>query len=115
MSEQLYGPKIFVGRQEQIELFEQMLQEPQAKWILNLWGRGGIGKTQLLHRFIDIARQRPGVLVTAELIDLYWTAHQRELGILESIARQIAPEQFAPFFAALRRASAHRQHQCNSA
>ena len=88
MSDQIYSPIIFIGREKEIALFEQMLEKPDdGKWILHLHGQGGIGKTQLLHRFIKIAEESEhNVLITGDLIDLYWTANQRELGILKSIA-----------------------------
>jgi tetratricopeptide (TPR) repeat protein len=99
---EVYSPIIFIGREKELALFEKMLDEPGIpRWILNLHGEGGLGKTQLLHRFADTAAERQNVLVTDELIDLYWTAHQRELGILKSIADQLAPKKFGPFYTAL--------------
>jgi hypothetical protein len=97
-----YGEAIFIGREDQIAFFEQMLENPdRSNWILSLCGAGGAGKTQLLRRFAEIARQRRADLVTRDLIDLYWTANQRELGILKTIADQLGPEQFKSFYTAL--------------
>ncbi|MBN1886375.1 MAG: ATP-binding protein [Thermoflexales bacterium] len=96
-----YSPIIFIGREKEVKLFERMLDNQEAQWILNLYGEGGMGKTQLLRRFAEIAKQHRNTLVTADLIDFYWTAHQRELGILKSIADQLAPKQFGPFYTTL--------------
>lgn len=106
MEEQIYGPKIFIGREKEIELFEQMLDETKdTKWILNIYGKGGIGKTRLLHRFIEIIENRnkkgQNILVTKKLIDFYWTSYQRELSILKEIANQLDKNQFTEFYEAL--------------
>ncbi|WLE97441.1 MAG: ATP-binding protein [Candidatus Electrothrix communis] len=97
-----YTLKNFIEREKEINSFEQLLDEKEkSKWILNVYGPGGMGKTQLLFRFINALKERRKngrkILVTDELIDLYWTAHQRELGILKSIARQLDAEQFVSF------------------
>lgn len=106
MNEQIYSPIIFIGREKEINIFEQMLDKIEnKKWILNIYGDGGIGKTQLLHRFIEIIENRnnsgQNISVTKNLIDFYWTSYQRELGILKSIANQLDKNQFLPFYEAL--------------
>ncbi len=103
-----YGPIIFIGRDEELALFVQRLDQPASdEWILQLVGPGGIGKTQLLHRFVKIVEERnksgQKILITEDFIDLYWTRNQNEIGILKSIADQLAPEAFAPFYKALER------------
>ncbi len=95
--------RIFIGRDEEIALFKDMLGNPHSPtWILSLIGPGGQGKTQLLTKFVEIARTRrvagQEVSVTTTPIDLYWTAHQREIGILISIAYQLkSGDEFAEF------------------
>ncbi len=108
MSEPIYSPICFVGRADEIAQFERILDVPEnPEWVLNVYGHGGIGKTQLLYRFAEITRQRREIgarlLVTGELIDFFWTAHQHELEILKSLADQLAPEQFGPFYTAFSR------------
>jgi tetratricopeptide (TPR) repeat protein len=105
MSEQIYSPIIFIGRQPELALFEQMLEHAkEQEWILNIYGEGGIGKTQLLQRYVALAiehqRHDNNLLVTTKPIDLYLTAHQVELGILKSLADQLYPEQFQSFYTA---------------
>jgi tetratricopeptide (TPR) repeat protein len=102
MAEQIYSPKIFIGRKKEIELFENMLNDTSLKkWVLNIYGPGGLGKTQLMERYIEILKERKksgqNILFIEKPIDFYWTEHQRELGILKGIADQLAIESFAPF------------------
>ncbi len=102
MAEQIYSPKIFIGRKREIELFENMLNDTSSKkWVLNIYGPGGLGKTQLMERYIEILKERKksgqNILFIEKPIDFYWTEHQRELGIIKGIADQLAIESFTPF------------------
>ena len=86
--------RVFIGRDEEICVFENMLDDPSRfAWILELIGPGGQGKTQLLNRFAEIAQvrkqEKKDVLVTTIPIDFYWTSHRTELGILRSLASQL--------------------------
>ena len=102
MLQKIYSEKIFIGRHEEQEIFKNILTNLSEKWILNIFGEGGLGKTQLLHRFIKVINELnekdDNYVVTNNLIDLYWTANQRQLGILKSIAEQIGSEKFRAFF-----------------
>lgn len=102
-SEQIYSPIIFINRENEIKLFEEMLESSEASpWILQIVGIGGIGKTQLLLKYIDLLEERKknrkGILYTRELIDIYWTRNHREVGLLKSIADQLAPDCFEAFY-----------------
>jgi tetratricopeptide (TPR) repeat protein len=104
----VYTPICFVGRQAQTALIQRMLESPtEGEWFLHFVGDGGIGKTQLLHQVIKLAQEygrQSGhtLLVTQELIDFYLTAHQRESGLLKSIADQLGGSAvFASFYEAL--------------
>jgi len=97
-----YDKRIYIERQDENEAFEKFLDSSDdAPWALNLYGRGGIGKTQLLNRFVGIIAERRGqgqdILLTGDLIDVYWTAHQREIGIMKSIVEQLSPDRFLRF------------------
>lgn len=101
-----YGKRIYIERKDENEAFEKFLDSSDdAPWVLNLYGRGGMGKTQLLNRFVRIIAERKeqgqNILLTGDLIDVYWTAHQREIGIMKSMAEQLSPDRFLHFREAL--------------
>ncbi|MGQ4649735.1 tetratricopeptide repeat protein [Lyngbya aestuarii] len=52
----------FVGREEQLNLFQQNLflelSDPRRRFIFNIHGQGGVGKTTLLENFRKIVRQK---------------------------------------------------------
>lgn len=108
MSSLELSPKIFIGRDVEVKRFKNMLDNPNdPRWILSLVGEGGQGKTQLLDKFTEIVQDRrekgEDILITAKPIDFYWTAHQRELGILDSLAAQLEiTDEFKDFHAQLR-------------
>ncbi|MGB8648961.1 MAG: tetratricopeptide repeat protein [Anaerolineae bacterium] len=108
MNNPLYSPSIFIGRQNELAIFKQMLDgQSEPAWMLTLYGKGGIGKTQLLRHFVDMAEERRAggekILVTREFIDLYWSSFQRETGILKGIADQLGPQYFTRFYQTLDR------------
>jgi len=57
----------FVGRENQVALFRQNLEfdpenDPRRRFLFNIWGQGGVGKTTLLGQFRAIASQRQGIV-----------------------------------------------------
>ena len=108
MSLELSSP-IFIGRCEELSLFERLLDNPDdTQWILSIIGAGGQGKTQLLNKFAEIVQARrasgQNILVTAKPIDFYWTAHQREAGVLDSLANLLeSADEFRGFQTELRK------------
>ena len=106
MSQSIY-PKIrFVGRKNEIEKFNKFFRNSiTEKWVLFLYGPGGIGKTQLLRKFLKIinkyyASQGQKILSLSEdnMIDLYWTENRLEETLLQSLALKLAPDGFQRFF-----------------
>lgn len=57
----------FVGREGQLNLFRQNLELPleddRRRFLFNVWGQGGVGKSTLLRQFRKIAED--GKVVTA--------------------------------------------------
>ncbi|MEM7557239.1 MAG: ATP-binding protein, partial [Cyanobacteria bacterium P01_A01_bin.84] len=58
----------FVGREEQIKIFSRNLNLPleveRDRFIFNVWGQGGVGKTTLLKQFRKIAEENKQYLKT---------------------------------------------------
>lgn len=105
MSNGVYSNSIFIGREKEIAEFQKILSGEIEEWILYLKGNGGVGKTQLLQRYIEIAltEMPDSLLTTDQLVDFYWTTNQHELGILETISKQLQPTLFQEFSTALQR------------
>ena|SRR5258706_15690453 len=52
-----FADEMFVGRSEQLSLFESALKASQPSFlILNISGQGGVGKTTLLERYCQISK-----------------------------------------------------------
>ncbi|KYC42816.1 hypothetical protein WA1_11860 [Scytonema hofmannii PCC 7110] len=72
----------FGGREEQIKLFQQNLRLPiedeNRRFIFNIWGQGGVGKTTLVQQFRKIA-------VDEKLLTAY--TDEAEKSVLEVMAR----------------------------
>lgn len=51
----------FVGREEQLIFFRRNLRwevdDPRRRFVINIYGQGGVGKTWLLRRFGKIAKE----------------------------------------------------------
>jgi tetratricopeptide (TPR) repeat protein len=104
----LYSEIQFVGREQEKKSFDNLLRQlPNEKWVLYLYGPGGMGKTQLLKKFIEMAhryKDEGHIVIVPQLdsvIDLYWTEHRREETLLRNIALSLAPDGFQEFFAVL--------------
>jgi tetratricopeptide (TPR) repeat protein len=86
----------FVGRQQEIEYFEDLLfyQGPPT-WILHLFGSGGMGKTTLLRQYQAICQQR-GAPHT-RLIDFYDLRYYSHDDILNDIIQDLGFGYFDDF------------------
>ncbi len=55
----------FVGREDQLALFRQNLEfrpeDERRRFLFNIWGQGGVGKTTLLGQFRAIAEKAKGI------------------------------------------------------
>jgi tetratricopeptide (TPR) repeat protein len=60
----------FVGRKQYVEQFRELLNAPpDSPYILNLHGPGGIGKTKILQRFVEICEEEK--IPHTGIIDFY--------------------------------------------
>ncbi|MCY7322504.1 MAG: ATP-binding protein, partial [Phormidesmis sp. CAN_BIN36] len=71
----------FVGRDDQLALFRQnlefRLEDERRRFLFNIWGQGGVGKTTLLGQFRAIAEK-------AKRITAYIDEGERDVpGVME--------------------------------
>ncbi|MEK6752599.1 MAG: tetratricopeptide repeat protein [Chloroflexota bacterium] len=89
---------IFVGREEQIEIFHSILRGESAEWILHIPGDGGIGKTRLLEQYEKISHAEYGdSLAATGIIDFYDTSNQTNFGLLDELAIRLKFDPQGPF------------------
>ncbi len=95
----------FIGRLSQIQIFEDLvLYEGEKRWILNIYGSGGIGKTALLRYYQSLCDQHGAPY--GPLIDFYELEYHSPRRVMRDMARALAmrrPEYFAPFLEATAR------------
>lgn len=98
-----YGPKEFIGRKEELYLFDRLLNEGsiEGRWIFQINAAGGMGKTSLLNYWINQIKSQKKTqgkrFVNAEMIDIFFTRNKREIGILSNIASQLKSIKFTSF------------------
>ena len=92
---------IFVGREKELKHFEDEFLFHPGAFILNIHteGDGGVGKTQLLLKMLDICHTKYSerIITNAkeELIDLYHTENRSRTGIIKQIIRILGDEHFS--------------------
>src|SRR5579864_6951286 len=81
----------FVGREQELETFSQQINRTQPRYLIfYLTGQGGVGKTTLLNRYREIAKDSSFLLTDCNEL-------QRDIpAVLGRFARQLA-EQGYPF------------------
>lgn len=77
----------FSGREEELEEFKSFIRGKRKYRVLFIHGAGGIGKTWLLRKMMEIAPKEkiPDLLVVNELIDMYSTANHSVDGVWERL------------------------------
>jgi tetratricopeptide (TPR) repeat protein len=92
MNAPVYSDRKFFGRKSELVELSDWLNGTDQKWVTVLLGPGGIGKSQLIEHFAENNQGKADSLVARYPIDLYWTAHQVEVGILRSMTSQLGGE-----------------------
>ncbi|MDZ7292568.1 MAG: tetratricopeptide repeat protein [candidate division KSB1 bacterium] len=89
----------FVGRMRELEQITRILENGPPKWLIQVQGDGGIGKTRFLESLRDRLRGngKKKTWLYTDLIDFYKASNQTEFGLLAEIARQLGREYFPKF------------------
>src|SRR6185312_231488 len=63
----------FVGREEQLNLFRQNLtldlNDDRRRFVFNIFGQGGVGKTSLLRRYSQLAKDCNAIIAWTDEIE----------------------------------------------
>ncbi len=100
MSTRQITSSVFVGRQQELERFQALLEPDSQTQILQIHtqGDGGIGKTQLLLRMQAICRRTlEKIVYNRELIDFYHTESRSRVGVMLQIADRLGGAYFPEF------------------
>jgi tetratricopeptide (TPR) repeat protein len=84
----------FIGREKEIEAFVTWLTSPTSPWILYFYDaledeekKGGVGKTWLLRKCIELARDK--LQATVVMIDFFNIADRDGIAVAEHIVREL--------------------------
>lgn len=87
--------EIFVGRNEQLDLFERMITSEETPWLLLITSGGGVGKTQLLNQMSHKAKKLGWNV--PDIVDFYDLVNQQKLGLLMTLRNRFKPTYFGSF------------------
>jgi hypothetical protein len=77
------GPR-FVGRQDVLKVFYQLVENPQGHNAVYYFAKGGVGKTWLLRKILEDNLNKSDIRVTG-IIDFFNTHNQNILGLRKAI------------------------------
>ena len=88
----LYATPELVGRRDILDQFERILRDPStAPRLVFLHGLGGIGKTRLLQKALDVARGLPNCRVAEDVMDFYHIMLHTPIGLSNAIFEILTP------------------------
>lgn len=104
-------PRDFVGREEEITWFQEMLQGKTAEKIMSIYGAPGIGKSWLANRLVKECQDAGVAWATINFRE----AAYDPLTLLDAVQRQLGEEHFVNFSSKLQeyiefRAQQQREH-----
>lgn len=94
MVEKPIDSNLFIGREEELTQFQDILTPKTSNPILNIHGQAGIGKTQLLLKMREEYRLRSNI-ICGEVIDCYDVACRSKDGILKQIVHNLGLREFS--------------------
>jgi len=106
----LYATPELVGRRDILEKFERILGDPSPKpKVVFLYGIGGIGKTRLLKKALELAGKNSNNRVAEDVMDLYHITLHTSIGLANAIFEILTPpfdcfQAYLPAYHALNRA-----------
>lgn len=88
----LYATPELVGRRDILEKFERILSDPSAApRLVFLHGVGGIGKTRLLQKALEMARGLENCRVAEDVMDFYHIGLHTPIGLTNAIFEILTP------------------------
>lgn len=88
----LWATPELVGRRNVLEAFERILRDPSpAPRLVFLHGVGGIGKTRLLKKVLEMARDVENCRVAEEVMDFYHIGLHTPIGLANAIFEILTP------------------------
>jgi tetratricopeptide (TPR) repeat protein len=88
----LWSTPELVGRRDILEKFERILHDPSpAPRLVFLHGVGGIGKTRLLQKALEIAREVGNRRVAEDVMDFYHIGLHTPIGLTNAIFEILTP------------------------
>lgn len=106
----LYATPELVGRMEILKKFERILRDPApTPKLVFLTGPGGIGKTRLLKKALEIMMDTANCRVVNDVLDFYHVTTHTTIGLTQSIFERLTPpydcfKTYQPSYMALNRA-----------
>jgi len=93
----LYATPELVGRRDILDKFERILRDPStAPRLVFLHGLGGIGKTRLLQKALEVARGLENCRIAEDVVDFYHIGLHTPIGLTQAIFK-ILPFPFGYF------------------
>ncbi|MEW6285690.1 MAG: tetratricopeptide repeat protein [Chloroflexota bacterium] len=88
----LWATPELVGRQDILDAFERVLRDPSpAPRLVFLHGVGGIGKTRLLQKALELARGVENCRVAEDVMDFYHIGLHTPIGLTNAIFEILTP------------------------
>jgi uncharacterized protein (DUF2164 family) len=106
----LYATPELVGRRQLLDKFERVLRDTSSdSRLVFLFGIGGIGKTRLLKKILEIARSISNCRVAEDILDFYHIVLHTPIGLTDALFEVLTPpfdcfQSYQPAYQALNRA-----------